>query len=99
MIKGMDLGPAQGLQSRALLEAELDWLDGLLADGRPYLHGKQWTRADLTAAALLAPLVAPKEHSLTDKVFFPSGVLKTMKDWENRPALQFVRRMYATHRL
>ena len=36
MIKGMDLGIEQGLQSRAVIEAELDWLDGLLADGRPY---------------------------------------------------------------
>ncbi len=99
MIKGMDLGVEQGRQSRALLEAELDWLDGLLADGRPYLHGNQWTRADLTAAALLGPLAAPKEHPITAKAFFPGTVLKAMKDWENRPALQFVGRMYSTHRL
>ena len=99
MLKGMDLGVEQGLQSRALLEAELDWLDGLLADGRPYLHGNQWTRADLTAAALLGPLAAPKEHPITAKAFFPSTVLKAMKDWEKRPTLQFVGRMYATHRL
>ena len=99
MIKGMDLGIEQGLQSRALIEAELDWLDGLLADGRPYLHGDQWTRADLTAAALLGPLAAPKEHPMTTKAFFPAGVRQAMKDWEKRPALQFVGRMYSTHRL
>jgi glutathione S-transferase len=99
MIKGMDLGIEQGLQSRSVIEAELDWLDGLLADGRPYLHGRQWTRADLTAAALLGPLAAPKEHHLTAKAFFPSGVRQAMKDWEKRPALQFVGRMYSTHRL
>lgn len=98
MIKGMDLGTAQGLQSRAVLEAELDWLDSLLADGRPYLHGGQWSRADLTAAALWGPLAAPKEHPTTDKAFFPSGVLKAIQAWENRPAMQYVRRMYATHR-
>ena len=99
MIKGMDLGVEQGLQSRAVVEAELDWLDGLLADGQPYLHGDQWTRADLTAAALLGPLAAPKEHPMTAKAFFPSAVLKAMKDWEKRPALQFVSRMYSAHRL
>lgn len=98
MIKGLDLGVAQGQESRAILEAELDWLDGLLADGRPYLHGDQWTRADLTAAALLGPLAAPKEHPMVDKVFFPDGVRQTMQQWEQRPALQFVKRMYATHR-
>jgi glutathione S-transferase len=99
MIKGMDLGVEQGLQSRAVVEAELDWLDSLLADGRPYLHGNQWTRADLTAAALLGPLAAPKEHPITAKAFFPSSVLKAMKEWEKRPALQFVGRMYSKHRL
>ena len=93
------LGIEQGLQSRAVIEAELDWLDGLLADGRPYLHGDQWTRADLTAAALLGPLAAPKEHPMTAKAFFPAGVRQAMKDWEKRPTLQFVSRMYATHRL
>jgi glutathione S-transferase len=99
MIKGMDLGTEQGLQSRAAIEAELDWLDGLLADGRPYLHGNQWTRADLTAAALLGPLAAPKEHPMSEKVFFPNTVRNAMNDWEKRPALQFVSRMYSTHRL
>lgn len=98
MIKGMDLGVEQGKQSRAVIEAELNWLDGLLADGRPYLHGNQWTRADLTAAALLGPLVAPKEHPMVDTVFFPTTVLKSMQDWAQRPALQFVRQMYSTHR-
>jgi len=99
MIKGMDLGTEQGLQSRAVVESELDWLDSLLADGRPYLHGDQWTRADLTAAALLGPLAAPKEHPITAKAFLPPGVRQAMKEWEKRPALQFVSRMYATHRL
>ena len=99
MIKGMDLGIEQGLQSRALVEAELDWLDRLLADGRPYLHGNQWTRADLTAAALLGPVVTPKEHPMVHSVVFPKDVLKSMQDWAQRPALQFVSRMYSTHRI
>ena len=98
MIKGMDLGPEQGLQSHALLETELDWLDGLLADGRPYLHGSQWTRADLTAAALLGPLVAPKEHPMVDALVIPKSVAQAMQAWSTRPSLQFVRKMYAVHR-
>ncbi len=99
MIKGLDLGPAQGLQSRAVIEGELDWLDSLLADGRPYLHGDQWIRADLTAAALLAPLAVPKEHPIVEKAFYPKGVRQAVQEWEHRPAMQFVKRMYATHRL
>ena len=98
MIKAMDLGLEQGQQSRALVEAELDWLDGLLADGRPYLSGSQWTRADLTAAALLGPLVTPKEHPMAHAVVIPKVVSEAIQAWAPRPALQFVRRMYATHR-
>ncbi len=98
MCKGMDLGPAQGLESRAILEAELDWLDGLLADGRPYLCGTGWNRADLALASLLGPLVEPPQHPLADKVTFPAQVQTTMQAWAMRPALQHVRRMYAQHR-
>ena len=98
MIKVMDLGPEQGQQSRALLEAELDWLDGLLADGRPYMHGSQWTRADLTAAALLGPLVAPKEHPMVHAIVIPKAASMAMQAWSTRPSLQFVRKMYAVHR-
>jgi glutathione S-transferase len=98
MIKGMDLGLQQGLQSRAILEGELHWLEGMLADGRPYLTGNHWTRADLTAAALLAPLAEPKEHPMVQAVVFPQTVLETMQTWAQRPAVQFVRRMYASHR-
>ena len=98
MIKGMDLGLEQGQQSRKVLELELDWLDGLLADGRPYLCASRWTRADLTAAALLGPVVAPKEHPMVHAVVFPKGVREVMQAWAVRPSLQFVRRMYAQHR-
>ena len=98
MIKGLDLGLEQGLQSRKVLELELDWLDGLLADGRPYLCGHRWTRADLTAAALLGPMAAPKEHPMVHAVVFPKGVSEVMQAWAARPSLQFVHRMYAQHR-
>ena len=98
MIKLMDLGPAQGLQSKAILEQELAWSDGLLADGRPYLSGAQWTRADLTAASLWAPLVAPQEHPVYPKATYPAEVAATMQAWADRPTFQFVRRAYAAHR-
>ncbi len=98
MIKGLDLGPAQGLQSRAIVAAELAWLDALLADGRPYLHAEQWTRADLTACALLGPIVAPKEHPTASAIVLPAAVREAVKEWAQRPSMQFVRRMYAAHR-
>ena len=98
MQQGMDLGPAQGLQSRAILDGELSWLDGLLADGRPFLTGSQFSRADLTAAALLSPLVGPKEHPVYGAVIFPATVAATMEAWAERPSLRLVREAYATRR-
>ena len=98
MRKGMDLGPAQGLESRAALARELDWLDGLLADGRPYLCGEHWSRADLTAASLLAPLVAPPEHPTIKTVAFPAQVRAAMNEWAQRPILRHVAQCYARHR-
>ena len=98
MTKGMDLGLEQGLESRAILEAELTWLDDLLADGRPYITGNTWTRADLTAASLLAPLVGPKEHPMYQSVVFPETVALTMQAWADRPILRFVRKAYASNR-
>ena len=98
MIKGMDLGPAQGLESRAILERELAWLDELLADGRPYLTGNRFTRADITAASLLAPLVLPKEHPTYAAAVVPQAVAATMRAWAERPILRLVRSAYTSRR-
>ena len=98
MKKLMDLGPTQREESRAIVDAELAWLDGLLADGRPYLTGNEFTRADLAAAALLAPVVDPKEHPVHGLVPFPSHVAATMQAWAERPSLRMVREAYAAHR-
>lgn len=98
MRRGLDLGPAQGLDSRAALDRELDWLDGLLADGRPWLGGDHWSRADLTAASLLAPLVAPPEHPVIKAVAFPATVRAAMDEWAERPSLRHVAHCYARWR-
>jgi glutathione S-transferase len=98
MKQAMDLGPAQREESRAILESELGWLDDLLADGRPFLTGSEFTRADLTAAALLAPVVDPKEHPMHGLVPFPTNVAATMDAWAERPSLRLVREIYSTRR-
>jgi glutathione S-transferase len=98
MIAGMDLGPAQGLQSRDKLLGELDWLDRLLADGRAYLTGDQFTRADLTAASLLAPLVNPPQHPTYAGLAMPPALAQEIAAWRERPALQWVSAVYASNR-
>lgn len=98
MINGMDLGPAQGEQSRAKVMGELDWLDGLLADGRRYLVGDSFSRADLTAASLLAALAAPPQHPTYAKLHVPAGLEPTLAELRERPVTRWVGRMYAEER-
>ncbi len=98
MIQKMDLGIEQGMQSRAILAAELDWIDALLSDGRPYLTGDNFTRADMTAASLLAPLVNPPKHPTYANLVLPAAIAESIKIWENRPCLAWVQRMYDHHR-
>ncbi len=100
MIRLMDLGPQQGRESRDIVAGELDWLDGTLGDGRPYLSGSHLTRADVTAASLLAPFVTPPQHPTyaTQNLAWPQAAGRTVAGWQDRPSLEWVRQMYRDFR-
>jgi len=98
MIRGMDLGAEQGRESRQIVEAEMDWLDGLLADGRQYLAGARFSRTDLCAASLLAPLALPPQHPTYHRLQLPAGVASDLEIWKQRPCVQWVGEMYRRHR-
>jgi glutathione S-transferase len=99
MASAMDLGADQGEESRRILEHELDWLDERLAGGRRYLVGDRLSRADLTAASLLAPLALPEEHPTYSRLSIPPRVADQLADWAGRPTLDWVRQVYRDHRL
>ncbi len=98
MIKGMDLGPTQRQESRDKVEGELDWLDGLLADGRQYLVGDRLTRADLAAASLLSPLALPDEHPEYQHIVVPPLAQADMDRWAERPSIRFAKNLYKNAR-
>lgn len=98
MIKVMDLGPEQGLESKGIIEGELSWIDDLLSDGRQYLVGDRFSRADLTAASLLAPLVIPKEHPVYPNLTLPPRFTSDLEGWKDRPSIEWVREMYGQFR-
>ncbi|NNC99636.1 MAG: glutathione S-transferase [Gammaproteobacteria bacterium] len=98
MIALMDLGAEQGLQSKAILEKELDWLDGLLSGNRPYLIGASFSRVDLTAASLLARLAGPAEHPAQGHFKLPPRAQRIAARWNQRPVMQWVIALYAEHR-
>ena len=98
MIQRMDLGPEQRVDSRTIVDTELTWLDSLLSDGRCYLVGDEFSRADLSAASLLAPLVSPPEHPVYAGLAMPPLITGEVAAWDQRASLQWVRRMYQEHR-
>jgi glutathione S-transferase len=98
MIVGMDLGTEQGRESRDIIEGELEWIDGLLSDGRKYLVGNQFSRADMAVASLLAPLVLPPQHPTYAKMKHPPKMAQDIAGWAQRPSLSWTRQIYAQHR-
>lgn len=98
MIRGMDLGPEQRDASRDIIDQELDWLETQLSDGRAYLVGDAFTRADLTAASLLSPIALPDAHPFYSRIESPPKFAADLARWGDRPALAWVRGLYARHR-
>ncbi|MBX2855109.1 MAG: glutathione S-transferase family protein [Rhodobacteraceae bacterium] len=98
MIKGMDLGPEQRIESRDKIAAELDWLDGLLAGGRGFLFGDRLSRADISAAALMSPLILPPEHPIYAEVTPPPKVKADCAAWAERPSMRWAAALYRDHR-
>lgn len=98
MIRGMDLGVDQGLESRQVVDTELSWIDEHLADGRQFLLGDRFSRADLSAAALIATLALPASHPTYNKLRVPAGVAADLASWQDRRSLQWVREIYQQYR-
>lgn len=93
--------PQAVAQSQNKLLEALDRVERLI-EGKPdgFLHDGQFTLADVTAASMLAPLVAPPGTPWTA---IPDSVRpKAMRDFtdamKDRPAGQWVLTCYARHR-
>lgn len=98
MIDRMDLGPEQGRDSKRIVDDELGWVDEMLSDGRHFLAGERFSRADLAAASLLAPLAVPKEHPTYADLKLPPHLTLDLAKWGKRPSLNWVREIYAEYR-
>ena len=76
----------------------LDWIAEQLKDGRRYLVGTQLSAADITAAALLAPIACPDEHPVYSQTDYRDGIAPLRAKWAGHPALEWVRQIYREHR-
>jgi len=72
----------------------------LLADGRSYLVGRKFGAADLTFAALAAPVLLPRSYGspLPSLDQVPAELLAQIEDFRSSPAGDFALRIYRDHR-
>lgn len=93
-----DLSEKRVDYSRAVIEEGFAFLDARLADGREFLVGDTLSAADITACALLAPLIGPDEHELYSHADTRAKIAPRINDWLRRPSAEWVRRRYRERR-
>lgn len=98
MVRGYNITPEAAQESRSKLEGELDWLESKLADGRSYLVGDYFSRADLTVSSLLAPFACPDEIPAYRNRTFPDALVADRERWGDRPVMRWVAEQYEAHR-
>jgi hypothetical protein len=84
MMRMYDVRPGAAAESRATLEAEFDWLEEKLADGRNYL--------------LLANFAKPNELPDAHGMSGPEALGADVARWSKRPVMRWVKTIYETHR-
>ena len=96
----LDIRPGIEVQDEALVWREYDNIGEILADGRPYLCGGTFTAADLTFAALSAPLVMPPGYgvALPQPEILPPATASIVLRAREHPAGAHALRMYAEQR-
>jgi glutathione S-transferase len=96
--RGLRIDDAGAARSRGRVQAVLDRVESLLADGRRYLVGDRFTAADLTFAALAGPLMAPEQQPVTSRLEMPPGYAEMADPYRRRPAGTFALRVYREER-
>jgi len=98
MIKRMDLGADQEIESRTIVEYELTWLDSMLEDGRDFLIGDSLSNADIAAASLVAPMFGPPKHPASDILRLPPRVSDFVEQLRPRPFAKWFLKQYQENR-
>jgi glutathione S-transferase len=92
--------PGIEIEDEAAVWRELDFVADLLADGRRWLCGERFGAADLTFAALSAPIVVPPEYgvALPPLEEFPPVVVDFVERARDHPAGRYALWLFAEQR-
>lgn len=96
----LELRPGIEVRDEAAVWRELDFVAGLLVDGRPYLCGERFGAADLTFAALSASVLVPPIYgvALPQPDVLPSPTAALVERARAHPAGRYALRLIAEQR-
>src|SRR5919199_1328022 len=91
-----NITPESAAKAYEQIKSIFEKVSELLADGRTYLVGDNFSVADLTFAALAAPAVQPPEHPIKGSPLqeFPPKMASEISALRETPAGAFVLRLY-----
>ncbi len=100
MRKGMKIDAKGAERSFDRIREVFETVNERLASGRSYLVGERFTAADLTFAALAAPVLLPRDYGapLPSLEELPDEMLAIIDEMRATPAGEFGLRMYRDHR-
>jgi glutathione S-transferase len=96
----LDIDAAKAAQSLAEVRSVFDSVAERLGDGRRYLTGDRFTAADLTFAALTAPVLLPPEYGvpLPQPDELPAAMAGVVRELREHPAGVHALEMYRRER-
>jgi glutathione S-transferase len=96
----LDVTPAKAVQSELEVRAVFDAVGERLSDGRSYICGDEFTAADLTFAALAAPVLMPVGYGvqLPQPDELPAYAADVVRELRAHPAGVHALKMFETER-
>lgn len=95
--RGNGVNPDNVTRSLEITHKALERIASKIAD-TDYLVGDSFTAADLTAAALFAPLANPDHVDMKRPEPVPANVRAVIQQYAAHPTIAWVNRMYENHR-
>lgn len=95
--RGVGFDDAQMARSKRIIDRSISELDRLAESGQTF-SGMAISAADITAAALFAPIACPDQHPIYGCADYRGAMKAVAVPWQGRPGLDWVRGLYREYR-